>query len=201
MTEDTLRVWDKERKEAVTLPAGAARDGILAGRFVGVRGVNYAFKDDGVMKYVAPENLRQAMRDWRPASTAETKGEAKAYQPEPSALDALRAGAARGTLGAAGVSFDRLVRDAAPAVVGVMGGQDHKAHYTPYAAPTVTSAADRAMGLLERQRSEQALATGAGELGGMAGAALLTGGGIAGAVGRGAAGLGAGRLADRKSVV
>jgi hypothetical protein len=189
---ETLRVWDTERKEAVTLPVEVARAGVLAGRFVGVKGTNYAMQDGGVLKYVKPEHLRSALAEWKPAERAvHEEVVAAARRPEggvAATLDAARVGGARGLMGAAGLSFDRVVRDVAGGV------EDFRGTHSPYAAPVVTSTAERAMGLLERQREDHSFATGAGEMGGMVMAAALTGGGAAGLGTRAASAAGLGKL-------
>lgn len=189
MTEPTttLRVWDTEKKEAVTLPADVARDGVLAGRFVGVKGANYALADGAELKYVKPEDLRNALTRYRVAPESQYREDAP--KPETSTLDAARVGGARGLMGTVGLSFDRVVRDAAKPIDSFVSTP------SPYRAPEVSSTAERAMGLLEAHREQHGFASGAGEMGGYMLGAALSGGGVAGAVGRAGTAAGLGKAA------
>ena len=72
---DTVwNVWDTQLDSTLSVPLAEVRNGVLSGKFIGLKGQRYPFHYRGKLVYAAPEHLLSAFKAWdRPATDAERR--------------------------------------------------------------------------------------------------------------------------------
>jgi hypothetical protein len=177
---ETIRLWDVAAKKAVDVPISGAQAGLQAGVLRPLAGGPVPVRmQTGAIMHVAPEDLGHAFADgavFAPRAEAEASERATKYNATPGL--AAGAGALKGLGAALGVPTDRVIGTAAPYIDGFKQEQDlYRGHY-------VSGVGERVLGASEGLAEYNPVAHGVGELGGFVVGAGLTGGGVAGALGR-----------------
>lgn len=184
-----MKLVDRKTGAIVDVPDEQAQAAFMSGQYGVPKGAPMPVKTPGLVAgTVDPSQARSAFTSGvRVASEGEyRKGQQEARYGGPgAAVAAAGVGAARGAAGALGVPFDAAVVGGAE-MLGIDSFVRADREVDPYAGERTVLAHDALRERLQGYSELHPVASVVGELGGMIGAAALTGGGVLGTVGAGA---------------